>query len=243
MLTNVYYYNIYQPFIMQRQSGPDKSAKSVLSTYAGNASGHMRPGAQVTRNTSMKRDVSDFVGAVCRNVTEMRDCAKYLSLNTESYYVNVLHESFDKSKQWVEEDVSMFVNAYNTAVSFGMKQEHSPELTRYAGELKDIALSYNTLLDGIGVSVHRDGDYLSFSPGKIHDLDFLAFGHSVSGAAQAANAVYERTVELLQLPAAAHMDFRQLSFYYNYRVDRSPEEAIRKTPSYLHSGLVLDKAI
>jgi len=73
-------------------------------------------------------------------------------------------------------------------------------------------------------------------------MDFLQFGHAVSGAAQAARAVYSRTSELLLLPAAKHMDFRQLSFYYNYHIDLA-DDARRKNPPDLLAGLVLDRAI
>jgi hypothetical protein len=242
MLTNVFYYSIYKPFIMQRHSDPKQSAKTVLERYSQNSdSVDVKP--QVTKNASIKRSVSSYVEAVCRNVIEMRDCAKYLSMNAGMYYSNVLNESIETSKQWAEEDISMFVNAFNAAVAFGLTQEHSPELARYADDLREIALYNKDALKEAGVSIHNNGMVMSFSAERIHSMNMLDFGHSTASAGNAAREIYGRTSELLQLPASAHMDFRQLSYYYNYRVDLSAEIALRKIPIALHAGLIFDRVI
>jgi hypothetical protein len=184
-----------------------------------------------------------FAEAVCRSVTDMRDSARYLANNTNNYYTNVLNESLESSKEWVEEDISMFVNAYNAMLAFGYSQEHSHELTYYSDDLKEIAKENEGALNAAGVSIYNNGMTLGFSAGKIHDIDILGFGHIVTGTAKTAEKVFDRTAELLQLPAAVHMDFKQLSYYYNYRVDLSAEVAMRKIPIALYAGMVLDMVI
>ena len=241
MLTNVFYYNIYQPYIMEKRAHPQQSAKSTLDRYAQNAQ-YSNNKAQVIKNNSIKRDVVDYVGAVCKNVTEMKDSAKYLSSNAEHYYLNVLNESLGTAKQWAEEDISMFVNSFNATVQFGSLQEHSRELKSYANELKEIVLSFKDSLSVAGIIVYANGESLDFNPNRIHDMDYLQFGQSVSGAARAAQAVYNRTSELLRMPAAAHMDFRQLSYYYNYRIDKA-DDARYKNPANLYAGIVLNRSI
>jgi hypothetical protein len=242
MLTNIFYYNVYKPYILEKQSKPKHSPGSVLDIYYKRA-GTESKAAHVTRNTSLKRAVTSYVDAVCRNITDMRDCSKYLAFNVDNYYSNFVHENFETAKQWVEEDISMFVNAFNSTVAFGTAQEHSPELSRYAYDLADIAEASKTVLDRAGISIHQNGKVLSFSPDKIRHLTESSFSRSIDSASKTAGEVYNRTSELLRLPGSAHMDFRQLSYYYNYRIDRSQEEAIRKTPAILHAGMILDRVI
>ena len=226
---------------MQRKPAPKITTKSSIQRFAKSNAEPVKP--TVTKNAILKKAVISFADGVCRNVTDMRDSSKYLSQNVEGYYANVLSEDLETSKQWVEEDISMFVNAFNAVVEFTTGQEHSQELTLYADDLINIALSNEKELKEAGVTVYNGGRVLGFSAERIHNINMLEFGHIVTGASNTAAMVYDRTHKLLQLPAAAHMDFRQLSYYYNYRVDMTAEAALRKVPIALYAGMILDRVI
>jgi hypothetical protein len=243
VLTNAYYYTFYQPFIMQRRADTRFNARFAVKGEEREQGNDARVHHKITKNTAIKRSVTMFAEAVCRNITDMRDSARYLANNTDNYYSNVFNESLESSKEWVEEDISMFVNAFNAVVAFGYSQEHSSELTYYADNLREIAKENENELNAAGVSLHNNGMTMGFSAQRLHDINAQNFGQVVTGAAKTAGSVFDRTAELLHLPASAHMDFKQLSYYYNYRIDLSADVALRKIPIALYAGMVLDMVI
>ena len=235
MLTTAFYYNVYRPYIFQR---PGMSALLRKSPYAGNPSN-----VRIERNNAVRQPVVDYIESVCRNTLDVKDTSKYLVHNSENYFVNVVTKSFETVKTWVEEDVSMFVDAFNAAVGFGVSQTHSSELETYANNLRDIAEINAEHLKTAGVTVNQDGMSLNFSPGKLRSMEYSAFANALSGAARAAVAVYDRTTDFLHLPATAHMNFRQLNYYYNYRIERAPGGVNLKETTALYTGLLLDRVI
>ncbi|MDR1704611.1 MAG: hypothetical protein LBS19_07995 [Clostridiales bacterium] len=242
MLTNVFYYGHYKPYIIR--SGSDirgearaqtraakRSVQSVIRDLSGNVS--------VTKNNSIKSDVVDYAGGIYRHVTEIKDASKFVMQNSEAYYSTIIEESHEVAKNWAAEDLSSFANAYNAVVGFTGRQEHSAELAQYGDDIKAIALEYRAELEDAGLSLADGGRTMNAAAWKLRDMDYLELGSALSGAARAAEAVYERTSYLLQRPLSEHMDFKQLSFYYNYGITASG----KNSATSLLSGIILDRAI
>lgn len=234
MLTSMYYYDFYKPYILQRHLQP-----GIFGAYPRSVA---LKNTRFTKNNALRRNVLDYVENVCRNAVEMKDSARYLAHNSENYYVAALRESFETAKRWVEEDVTLFVRAFNAAVRFGLDQVHSPHLLHYAGNLKEIALDNVATLKDAGIYVDNDA-YMRFDPDKIKEMDYERFTEMLSGTAKTAASVYDRTNTFLLLPAESHMNFRPLSYYYNYRVERVPQGSDSKYTVVLHCGLILDRVI
>lgn len=243
MLTSAYYYGMYVPYIFNKQ----QSRYSPVNRLAA-ADRQLPAAASFEKNNAVRMDMVDYARGIYNNVTEMRDAAKYLSQNAENYYMNVLNESFETARDWAYEDLSVFVNAYNNAVAFAVNQGHSRELTRYAEDMTAIAEEYKPALAEAGISLLENGAIMSFDRGKLSSAggDYLELARVLAGAGEAAGQVYGRTASLMERPISDHMDFKQLSYYYNYSFNRylSPSGQNRERPlPRLESGIILDKVI
>ena len=242
MLTNVYYYGFYKPYIINKQPKSTVGAyrapgQKSVSKDASNA--ESAPVVNLQKNNAVKRDVIKYAQDIYKNVTEMKDSAKYLNNNAESYYLNVLDESFDTARNWALEDIAFFTESYNDAVDFGLGQTHSADLNRYAADMVNISLENRKDLEPSGISLSKDGTKMSFDPETLKSKDYLDFGTSLADLKHVSSKIYNRTKDVLDKPLTEHMSFKQLSYYYNYRISKKQSNGF----SLIESGLILDKII
>jgi len=232
MVTNVYYFNHYAPYIINNARRRRIADYPRSDIFVGDGD------ETYVLNKSLKKEVVGYATELSRAVNGLKDSSKYIVRDVRAFNKNEKEEGLVKAVGWLLDDISHFVESYNRTISFANKNKDSRILTEFADDLSyDLSISltalsrYHLTENGDALLLF-DGDALKNTPRKAirtanrQNLPF--FEH-----------IYDSSGQFLTVPLSEHMNFKNLKYYYNYKTGKISQD----TFTVIGSGMIVNEVV
>jgi len=237
MLTSIYYYQFYKPYIVKDTAAANPSAHKRSKNLVKDAMENMED-ATFLLNNAMKTDVVDYVRNVSAGVVGIKDAARTTARDMEELNQNTQKWSFEQAKDWIGQDLARFVESYNRSVPYLGGQRHSRDLNAFAGDLVQSVAENQGPLSGLGIVMKEDGALL-YDPKRFADYNPSRANAAICENFLQCQRVHREGVQVLKAPLTEHMRFRSLSYYYNYKYGTIEADTFK----IIESGLLVDIAV
>ncbi len=188
-------------------------------------------------NKSFSKNIVDYAHNLCSTVLNLKNSSKELSYFVDEYKIvedkieNLDEEKKQKVNSMFKEKMKNFIDTYDLAVDFANKQNHSQSLLNFSSELFEITDSYENVLKNLNYDSER---MKNFDLTNIHDKKSI--NEKLDGIKLFANEIYNSTTDVLSKPMSEHMNFRDLHYYYNYKLDKYQSD----TFALIEVGMIVD---
>ena len=236
MLTSIFYYQHYKPYIV-KEANPAApiyqrskvSSKDVLENSES---------ASFILNNALIKEVVDYIQNVSSGVNGVKDTARKSAQEMEDLNKNTEKWGFEKAKEWINQDLTRFVEAYNHSVSFLGRQSHSRELNYFSAALADSVEENQISLSSLGIALNESSG-MSYTPDYFTNLTLSDANRAIGENIHLFRRIYNEANSALSAPLTEHMKFKNLGFYYNYKYGTIQADSYK----IIESGLLVDIAV
>lgn len=239
MLTSVYYYDLYKPYIMgNRDTGTYAPKRGRIAdrreSYSGDTSGRV-----YILNKTLKNEIVEYARNVSSGATGLRSSTRQASEDMEQFNRNIHNDGFEMAQTWLADDLEEFAENYNNAAGFMSTQKHSTDLRTFSYEIADNLYYNRDRLSMLGLSLSDTGRLAfdrSYFNGLTQDEVNVAIGENIQIFAD----LHRQADSVLNEPLAEHMNFKNLSYHYNYKM------GVMVTDDgfgMIESGLLIDRVV
>ena len=239
MLTSIFYYNIYRPYLVGNVTNRGNNIYSPKKERIN--TGRERPdqtGRIFVLNKALRTEIIEYAHAVSYGVTDFREATKQTVTNMETFNRAVHRDGFYLAVENLASELNGFAEYFNKSSAFLQTQSHSDGLRAYSSEVADNVYHNRERLEMLGISLSGDGR-MYFSKDQVvsmtHQEINLAIGENL--------AIFEGlrafSGQLMTEPLLEHMRFTALKYHYNYRLGTMEAEGY----SLIEAGLLVDKRV
>jgi len=215
MLTNLYYYDYYRPYILKNENNKLLKRKDFVKSNYKNLSSSNNSEKNLNSfsfflNKSLKNEVINYASTVSREFNSIKDTARFMQNNLND-------NSFEKKENAnnIFYGMNDFVNQYNSYLEFADDNDQNSNILRsYADEIVDIVSKNKDELESIGIKMD-DGGRLSIDEEIFGNID--AVKNVSDNIKNMYSDIYKNTCQAMNAPLSQHMNFKNLSYYYNYK--------------------------
>lgn len=239
MLTSIYYYGLYKPYIVANRETSVYAPKRSRIADRREAVTPEKGGQVYILNKSLKDEIVRYAQGISYSATNLRASTRQTSADMENFNRNIHREGFEKAQTWLEDDLSEFADNYNTAAEFMQGQQHSTDLRTFSYELADNVFYNRERLDKLGLALSESGR-LHFDREAYRNLSQDQVNIAIGENIEIFSDLHRQTGDLLREPLAEHMNFKGLSYHYNYKMGAMVAD---DGFSIIETGLLIDKAV
>ena len=236
MLTSLYYYGFYKPYIVRETSSAPK-ASSVSARRSPKAAESTRA-ESVLLNKTLKSDVVAYARNASASVTGLRGAAGRLSAAAERFGRSARENGLDETKNAFAKRAETFAEVFNTAKNFTQEQQHSEALRGYGRDAETLVSAYEQELNAIGFKKNENGA-LVFNRETTADMDAATIQWALGDAEPLFKELYALSNDMLTEPLASHMQFKGFGFYYNYKLGKVQDNTFQM----IEAGMIADYAV
>lgn len=234
MITSLFYYNHYKPYILRtanlESSTVSKRKEKLCKKESLNDN--------FLLNKALKDDVVSYVRSVSTSVVDSKVSSKSVVQRMDKFNYNIEKRGFSKAKNSIGDSLRDFVDSYNEAEGFLAKQGHSSELKNYAVQVSQ-DIGYNVdRLGLLGISLSEDSQ-LSFDEEYFYGLKRNDIYSAIGETINIFQNICNYSDDVLKSPLIEHMKFKNLGYYYNYKLGSMETDTFK----IIESGLLIDKAV
>jgi len=232
VVTNVYYYNYYAPYIL------NSVKRKKIADFPRGEKFLVDGDETYILNKALRKEVVGYATELSQVVNGLRDSSRFIVRDAGGFVRNEREEGFAAAVRLLEDDLADFTDSYNKTMAFSKKNRDSRILTDFSDALNyDLSISLRAL----------SRYFITEADGEILAFDEQAFINITRKKLQIANRhnipffrhVYDRTGILLLAPLSEHMNFKDLKYYYNYRTGAISKDSFAITGS----GMIINEVI
>ncbi|MDR2904207.1 MAG: hypothetical protein LBU77_06850 [Clostridiales bacterium] len=243
MLTSIYYYNYYKPYLVKGSGRSEKTASFVAAPARARTETVYDGKHAYILNTARKSTVVDYIRGLSSNITGLKESAKNLA-DSVTRYQNASHKHMetDSEKDWLANSLKEFAEDYTAAYAFSKEHPHSAALSQFAGRIENelaAAESLSERKDSAAFLKRDQNGGLTFDAERFNQTGADDILKELRWINPAATEIKNATIDFLAEPLSEHMAFRDLEYYYNYQYGTEAASAFR----LVDSGLLLDLVI
>jgi len=236
MLTNVFYYNLYKPYIVTNRTVDNYAPKR--SRIADRRDNPETTGRMFVLNKSLKDEIVRYAQAVSHGVTTLRTSTKRIANDMEQFNRTVYEESLEEAINLMADNLSDFADNFNRSAGFMQQQVHSAGLRSFSHEVVDNVYYNRQRLEMLGLTL-SDAGILAFSrdyvEGMSHEEVNIAIGENI----KIFSDLQSFTQQLMTEPLVEHMRFKGLRYHYNYKLGMMETEGF----SLIEAGMLVDRRV
>jgi hypothetical protein len=235
MLTNIYYYNFYKPYIISNHG-----TGGVTERRDRIAEKHRIPeqNEQIILNKAQKTETVRYARNVSYSVNHFKLAVNGLMYNIDEY-AQSRGEQRDRALEHVTESLQQVSDTYNRGTRFMREQPHSPRLRTYSYELGDIFHHHRNSLERIGYTMPEGDTRINFDRAKLRSMPREEVQWAIATNMPAFNSLRRSATDVLREPLSEHMNFKGLGYYYNYKMGTIMEDGF----GAIESGMLLNIAV
>jgi len=232
MVTNVYYFKHYAPYII------NNARRRRIADYP-RSDAFIGDGDETyVLNKSLKKEVVGYATELSRAVNGLKDSSKYIVQDARAFVKNEKEAGLVKTVGWMADNISNFIESYNRTISFANKNKDSRVLTEFADDLSyDLSVSLTAL----------SRYHMTEDDGALLAFDESALKNDSKKNVRIANKqnlpffehVYDSSGKLLTAPLSEHMNFKNLKYYYNYKTGKISQD----TFAIIGSGMIVNEGV
>lgn len=238
MLTSVFYYNLYRPYLVGGVNGRNNEVSSPRRERINTNRESGEPSGRVfVLNKSLREDVVNHAQAVTTGVTDLRSATGRTAYDMENFNRYVHREGWDEAIGNLANNLERFANGFNRSAHFMQDQEHSANLRAFSDEIIE-NVEYNSgrlEMLGLGLSEGR----LSFNREQVEAMSYEQVNVAIGENIEIFEGLRAYTNQLLSEPLAEHMRFRGLTYHYNYQMGRMETEGF----NLIEAGMLVDRLV
>jgi len=235
MLTSLYYYGLYKPYMIRETGAASRVAPTVRRSVKTSEAARAQ---SVLLNKALKSDVVTYAREASFSVTGLRGAAGKLVNEAEVFGRKARAEGLDGAQEAFAKRAEDFVEVYNKAHEFTQAQEHSESLRMFGVDAAGVLEQNDEALSAMGFAFDAEGK-LQFDRSKMDSMDAAAMQWALGDAESTFKEVYDLAQEVLKEPLANHMHFKGLRFYYNYKMGAVQDNTFKM----IEAGMIADYAV
>jgi hypothetical protein len=238
MLTSVFYYNLYKPYLVGNANGGRGDYTPRRNRIADKRETPETSGPIYVLNKKMKNDMVNYARSVSHGVVDLRT-ATYRTANDMLDFNRTAHrEGWDSAVNALVDDLSAFAHNYNRSAGFMQSQDHSDGLRAFSYEIADNVFYNRSRLEMLGLNLSEEGRF-AFDTGRVQAMSFEEVNVAIGENIEIFSGLQSFTQQLLTEPLVAHMRFQGLSYHYNYQRGTMETDGF----GLLDMGLLVDKTV
>ncbi|MBR1442792.1 MAG: hypothetical protein IJ583_04585 [Firmicutes bacterium] len=235
MLTNIYYYNHYKPYMFSTTGRSQKTLNS-RNEYKKNAAISSSKGKSEDfsyfLNTSLKNDIVKYAKGFSDDFNAIRDTSRFLVQQADSRRLSV-----EERQENVKEGLEDLANQYNDYKEFvDNRRQVSPVLEEYADGLDEKLENNRELFARVGLTRDDEGK-LVYDGSVLDEMDKAEFMKNLGEIRNVSSAIYDDTIKAMQTPMSQNMNFKGLDYYYNYMYAKVDT---RNSYRMIETGMLVD---
>ncbi len=231
MLTTMFYYDYYKPFIIEDRSRQLKRRQPLTMPVSDSDT-------KVLLNKSLKSEIITYARRVSGDLNNLSGSTRKLLYDVDNFNKHVHDGRLGSAKQKITEDLEFLAKTYNLSEDFLSKQEHSPMLSELLNRLKGFFMAYEDNFKSLGLTLSDDGK-LSFNQETFSGLSYIGVNRLIGENYQVINELDDIVTAATDAPLSEHMNFRGLSYYYNYKMGT----VSASTFMLIETGMIVDVAM
>ena len=236
MLTNVYYYNIYRPYLIGTRDGGVLAPRKPFIAERKDSAEPLRQ--SFVLNKSLKDEIVSYAKNVSNGVTNLQTSSRTAARDMEGFNRRVFRDGFDSAREWLAEDIEDFKDSYNAASEFMQNQGTSPGLRIFSYEVADNLYYNRERLGLLGLSIFESGA-VNFDRARFDGLPQEKINVAIGENIGIFSGLQRQAGEFLTEPLAVHMRFKGLGYHYNYKLGKLELDGF----DAIEAGLLVDKAV
>lgn len=234
MLTSLYYYGYYKPYIIKNSDSNNSLKNNFNRKNAKTYSNKEDNKFSFFLNKSLKDEVIKYASNISKDFNGIKDTAKYAS-----YMISSKNSTMEEKKKNVSDCVDEFVDKYNEYLDFAeANDKHSGALDDYANSIKYRINDNIDDLNTIGVTVDKN-QRLNFDKEKFSNIKASQFNDVMGNIKEMYDDIYFDTCEIMSFPMSKHMNFKGLDYYYNYKYSSIEPNTFK----IIEEGMLVDIAL
>lgn len=236
MLTSVYYYSFYRPYIV---SSKDSGVFSKRSRIADKRESFVDAQNQsLILNKSRKNEIVQYARSVSEGVTGLKSSARQIVDDMELFNRNANRDGFDATLQELGDDLEAFAEKFNESASFMKNQTHSQQLRAFSDEVNDQLYYHRDRLALLGLSLSDEGR-MAYDRTVLENAHQGKVNVAIGENLQIFNDTYQQVSDFLTAPLSEHMNFKGLNYHYNYKMGGMVSDGF----GIIESGLLMDRVV
>ena len=236
MLTNLFYYHFYKPYIFKTSESGQQPAMPKQKKIADKR--QAAESFRVLLNKSLNHEVVEYARGISTSVVGTKETVKNLVQDMTNFNKNMHKRGADTAKRWIKYDLLEFVDSYNASTQFLAEQKHSDNLRGFSERLEDNVSMNIERLARVGITRHQDGK-LSLNTEAFNRLDEGRLNTAIGETLSTFKDIYSDSSDVLSEPLKEHMNFRSLGYYYNYKLGKMENDTFK----IIESGMIIDMAV
>jgi len=257
LLTNIYYYNFYKPYLV-KETGKPAAAKKPQRLDGRNTD--LAKHQSYILSKSVRTDVMRYARGATSSVTAMKSASAGVVKDMEGFNRDVSSDGLDSAKRWLASSLSSFVSAYNQSEDFLLGQDQNQALRDYGGGLAQVMTDNRDRLARLGIGVSDantaavteaadgetepsaadvSGGSLTFDQVALERLDQSTANIAIGDSIPVFNRVEDDSSEMLTQPLSDYMGFNSLKYHFNYKMGGLPADGFRM----IDEGMVFDRVL
>ncbi|MCL2840831.1 MAG: hypothetical protein FWE05_08650 [Defluviitaleaceae bacterium] len=240
MLTSVFYFNFYKPYIVGNVSnrGNDNYIPRRERIAAGRENGSDASPRKYVLNKALRNEIVQYAQAVSFGVTDLRAATKQTAYDMEHFNQSIYVDGFQTAVDNLAEDLAHFAEDFNRSAGFMQTQAHSAGLRAFSGEVAQNVYENRTRLEMLGLTLSNAGQ-MAFSREQITSMSRDEINMAIGETIEIFEGLRNYTQQLMTEPLVEHMRFRGLNYHYNYRMGTMETEGY----SLLEAGMLVDRLV
>lgn len=234
MLTSVYYYGYYKPYILNNRPKIGEGRRQTVSDKPNDPS--LRE--TFVLNNALKKEVVQYASNLSGTVNYLRETSRDLLQDIFNFQRATEENGIQSAKRELSDDLADFVDAYNKNLRFTQEDSTSKQLKFFVNDLTyDVSIS-TTSLSKYGISVDEN-DVMSFDSDFFDKLKSKNVLEANKGNHALLKNIYDSTGEFLTMPLSEHLKFKNLGYYYNYKLGTIEKDSFK----LIQSGMIIDRVV
>ena len=239
MLTSIFYYNIYRPYLVGNVTNRGNNIYSPKKERIN--TGRERPdqtGRIFVLNKALRREIVEYAQAVSHGVTDFREATKHTVTNMETFNRTVHSDGFYYAVSNLAHELESFTGYFNKSSAFLQTQVHSAGLRAYSSEMAENIFHNRERLEMLGITLLSDGR-MFFSRNQVESMTHREINLAIGENLAIFEGLRAFSGQLMTEPLLEHMRFRGLKYHYNYRLGTMEAEGY----SLIEAGMLVDKRV
>lgn len=236
MLTNIFYYDFYKPYIFKNEKLTSKRPyahsnknDSVLNSQQ---SGNSEKEYSFFLNKTFKNEIVNYAETISNDLNSIKNSVKNVVNKMSNNYFN-----YDSEVENLKYELEEFTEKYNSYKDFAEKNyRHSPLLSNFSDSLKFRVENNKDILSKFGVFYDDELNEISFDINVFDSLSSKEILNDVSNLKRLCGEIYNDTCEIMTVPMEEHMNFKNLNYYYNYIFSNENHNTVK----IIETGMLVD---
>ncbi len=237
MLTNLFYYDFYKPYIFKNEKITSKYPKSNIDKSKNSQSQQLKDSDQDNEysfflNKTFKKEIVNYAENISVDFNSIKNSVKNIVNNVNGSYFN-----FNSKKEALKKELSEFEKKYNSYKNFADNNyKNSSLLSEFSDNLKFRLEGNSEVLSKFGMNYDKETQTLYFDEEYFNSLSSDDAEKNIGSLKELCQSIYNETCEIMKVPMEEYMGFKNLSYYYNYIFSNEKHNTVK----IIETGMLVD---